>query len=468
MRDHDLDAAREIAARVAEAGGRVYFVGGCVRDQLLQRETKDIDIEVHGVSVEKLAEILDSIGERTEMGASFGIFGLKHTGLDIALPRRERSTGCGHKDFAVSVDPFIGPEKAAERRDFTVNALMQDVLTGEILDFFGGREDLARRRIRHVNDRTFAEDPLRVFRAAQFAARFGFAVAEETTRICSTIDVSALAGERVIGELEKALLRAEHPSVFFEELRKMNRLSFWFPEAQAMLGIAQNVQHHPEGDVWTHTMQVLDEAAALRERAAQPLWLMLSALCHDFGKAAVTEEQNGKIHAYGHERESLPLTRRFLSRLTREVKLREYVLNMVELHMKPNMMAENCSEVKAFMKLFDRAVCPEDLLLLAKADHMGRVAGGQNPETARAALEASYAGTEKKLRDLLAVYRQRMAEPYLMGKDLIEAGLQPGPVFTQALDYAHKLRLAGLPKEEQLRQTLGFVRSLKTEPKNPS
>ena len=149
MKEHDLAAAREIAARVADAGGRAYFVGGCVRDQLLQREIKDIDIEVHGVSAETLAEILDSVGERTEMGASFGIFGLKHTGLDIAMPRRERSTGRGHKDFAVSVDPFIGPEKAAERRDFTVNALMQDVLTGEILDFFGGREDLARKRIRH-------------------------------------------------------------------------------------------------------------------------------------------------------------------------------------------------------------------------------------------------------------------------------------------------------------------------------
>ena len=214
-------------------------------------------------------------------------------------------------------------------------------------------------------------------------------------------------------------------------------------------------------------MQVLDESASLREKAAQPLWLMLSALCHDYGKAAVTEEQNGKIHAYGHERESLPLTRSFLSRLTHEVKLREYVLNMVELHMKPNMMAENGSDVKAFMKLFDRSVCPEDLLLLAKADHMGRVADNQDPETARAALEASYAETEKKLQDLLALYRQRMAAPCLMGKDLIDAGLQPGPVFAQALDYAHKLRLAGLPKEEQLRQTLAFVRGLKKAEKCP-
>ena len=464
MENRNLVMAREIAAKVADAGGRVYYVGGCVRDQLLHRDNKDIDIEVHGISAVKLEEILDSIGERTEMGASFGIFGLKHYELDIAMPRRERSIGLGHRDFAVSVDPYIGPEKAAERRDFTVNALMQDVLTGEILDFFGDREDLKNKRIRHVNDRTYAEDPLRVFRAAQFAARFGFSVAEETTRISSEIDVSALAGERVMGELEKALLKAEHPSVFFEVLRKMNQLSVWFPEAEALIGVPQSAKHHPEGDVWVHTMQVLDEAAALRDGAAQPLWLMLSALCHDFGKTAATEEKDGKIHAYGHEKESLPLTRSFLSRMSREVRLREYVLNMVRLHMKPKMMAENGSDVKAYMRLFDSSVCPEDLLLLAKADHMGRV----TEDVGRAALSAAYLQTETRLREMLAVYRQRMAEPHLMGRDLIEAGLQPGPVFTQALEYAHKLRLAGLPKEEQLRQTLGFVRNLNSERKNTS
>ena len=455
MQNQDLAMAREIAAKVAAAGGRVYFVGGCVRDRLLHQDVKDIDIEVHGVSVDKLREILDSLGERTEMGASFGVFGLKHIGLDIAMPRKEQSTGLGHKDFAVSVDPFIGPKKAAERRDFTMNALMQDVLTGEILDFFGGRDDLERKIIRHVNDTSYAEDPLRVFRAAQFAARFGFTIAEETRRLSSEMDAAHLAGERVMGELQKALLKAERPSVFFEELRKMNQLSVWFPEAEALIGIPQPAEHHPEGDVWKHTMQVLDEAAALRGQAQHPLWLMLAALCHDFGKAAVTaEEKDGKIHAYGHEREGVAVARKFLARITGETKLRGYVLNMVELHMKPNMMAECGSGEKSFMKLFDRSVCPEDLLLLAKADHFGR----KKTEADRETLAAGYAETEKTLQAMLALYRRRMAEPYLMGRDLVEAGVKPGPGFTEALAYAHKLRLAGLPKEEQLRQTLGFIR----------
>ena len=446
--------AQRIAAEVRKAGGRTYYVGGFVRDLMMGLENKDIDIEVHGVPVQTLEAILDGLGERLTMGASFGVMGLRHFDLDIAMPRSEVATGRGHKDFAVFVDPFLGAEKAARRRDFTVNAMMQDVLTGDVLDFFGGREDLMRKRIRHVDDRTFADDPLRVFRAAQFAARFGFTVAEETTAISAGMDVAALAGERVMGELEKALLKAPKPSVFFEELKKMHQLSRWFPELEALTGIPQNPVHHPEGDVWTHTMQVLDEAAALREEAREPLWFMLAALCHDFGKAAATEEINGALHAYGHERLGLPLAERFLGRITSEVKLTKYVLNMTELHMQPNKKAREASHEKSFMTMFDQSICPEDLLLVAKADHMGRMEPGMKREP----VAESYAETERRLREMLAVYQDRMSRPYVMGRDLIAAGMQPGPLISEALAYAHKLRLAGVAKEEQLRQTLGYMR----------
>ena len=363
--------ARRIAEEVAKAGGRSFFVGGYVRDLLRHRETKDIDLEIHGIAVQKLEEILDGLGERTVMGASFGIFGLAHYDLDIAMPRTEESTGAGHRDFSVFVDPFIGPVKAAMRRDFTINAMMKDVLTGELLDFFGGREDLARGLIRHVNDRSYAEDPLRVFRAAQFSARFVFRIAEETRALSSTIDVGALAGERVMGELEKALLKADRPSIFFEELRAMRQLSVWFPELEASIGVPQEQRFHPEGDAWTHTMQVLDEAAALRDQAEYPLGFMLAALCHDFGKALTTEEIDGVYHAYGHETAGLPLTERFLSRLTGETRLKSYVGNMVLNHMRPNVTAARAKHEKSFMRMFDSSCCPEDLLLLAKADALG-------------------------------------------------------------------------------------------------
>lgn len=450
----DVRMAEKIALAVRAAGGRAYYVGGCVRDELLGRESKDIDIEVHGVPADTLAAILDTLGERLTKGASFGVMGLRHYGIDVAMPRSETATGLGHKDFAVSVDPYLGEEKAASRRDFTINALMQDVLTGEILDFFDGRGDLERGLIRHVSEKSFPEDPLRVFRAAQFAARFGFTVAEETRALCAAMRVDALAGERVMGELEKALLKAEKPSVFFEELRRMGQLSPWFSELAGLIDLPQPPQHHPEGDVWTHTMQVLDEAAGLRGEAQEPLYFMLAALCHDLGKTVTTEERNGRLHAYGHERAGLPLAESLLCRLTREAKLIAYVRNMTALHMEPNMKAGTGARDKAFMHMFNESVCPQDLLLLARADYLGR----RGPESDAEAMARDYAPTAEKLADMLALYRARMAEPCVMGRDLIEAGLAPGPAFTEALAYAHKLRLAGVGKEDQLRQTLGYMR----------
>ena len=389
------------------------------------------------------------------MGASFGIMGLRGYELDIAMPRSEKATGRGHRDFAVFVDPFLGAEKAARRRDFTMNALMQDVLSGEVLDFFGGREDMARGLIRHVDAATYLEDPLRVLRAAQFAARFGFTVAEETRALSAGAALTALPGERIMGELEKALGKAARPSRFFEELRRMGQLSDWFPELEALIGLGQNPAYHPEGDVWTHTMQVLDEAARLRGEAKEPLWLMLAALCHDFGKAVTTQERGGVPHSYGHEEEGLPLIERFLRRLTQETKLREYVLNMTLLHMEPTMKLRQSAGVKAFMRLYDRALCPEDLLLLAKADYLGRVGA----DGGREALTDGWPETEERLRALLTEYRARMARPCVMGRDLIAAGVRPGPEMGEALAYVHKLRLAGTPRDEQLRQALGYLRA---------
>ena len=453
----ELEMAARIAEEVRKASGRAYFAGGFVRDRLLGRESKDMDLEIHGIPVEMLEKILDRLGERIAVGADFGVMKLRHYDLDIAMPRSEHATGRGHRDFDVIVDPFLGEEKAARRRDFTVNAMMQDVLTGEILDFFGGREDLQNKRIRHVSSDTFPEDPLRVFRAAQFAARFGFTVAPETAELCAGMAVDALAGERVMAELEKALLAAETPSMFFEVLREMQQLRDWFPETGALIGVPQNPEHHPEGDVWKHTMQVIDAAASLRELSRIPLALMLAALCHDFGKADTTTSVDGRLHAYGHEAAGVPAADRFLGRLTKEVRLRTAVLDLVRHHMEPNRLVSDRAGTKSYMKLFDRTKTPEELLLLAKADHMGRCAPGQS----QAALKTAYVPAERKLGEMLALYRQRMAGPHVMGRDLIEAGIQPDNAFGPALKYAHKLQLAGLDKEEQLRQTLGYFRSHK-------
>ena len=444
----DPEMAREIALRVKAAGGTAYFVGGYVRDLLLGRENKDIDIEVHGIMPNVLTDILSSLGEMTAFGESFGIFGLRHCHLDIAMPRSERATGAGHRDFLCTLDPFIGTDRAAIRRDFTVNALMQDILTGEIIDHFGGLTDLDAHVLRHMDDRRFAEDPLRVLRGAQFAARFDFRIAPETVQVCSRMDLSALPPERVFGELEKALMKASQPSVFFRELRQMGQLDFWFPELERLIGTPQPPQYHPEGDVWTHTLLVLDQAAVLRDRAEDPLGLMLAALCHDLGKPDATRvEADGRLHAFGHDAGGVPVTEVFLSRISGEKKRRTYVKNMVELHMLPNMLVAQQAGEKVFCRMFDRAVSPEDLLLLAKADALGSCV---SPE--------DYSATEAELCEHLAVFRARMAVPSVTGADLVAAGFQPGTAFHDALDYAHRLQLSGVDRKNTLSQTLAFLR----------
>ena len=446
MRLSDMEMAKRIAEAVKKKGGCAYFVGGYVRDLLCGVQGKDIDVEIHGLTPDELKEVLDSLGKRMDIGESFGIFGLRGYHLDIAMPRRETCRGSGHRDFDIFVDPHIGTEGAARRRDFTINAMMQNVLTGEIIDHFGGKEDLKRGIIRHVDDNSFSEDPLRVLRGAQFAARFEFEIAKETLGLCREMELSTLAKERIMGELEKALLKAEKPSLFFEVLREMKQLSVWFPELEALIGVEQNPKYHSEGDVWVHTMMVLDEAARLKGYAENPLGFMLSALTHDFGKAICTEVINGQIHAYSHETKGLPLVKAFVRRITNETALIKYTLNMAELHMKPNVLASAKSSVKSTNKMLDSAIDPAGLICLAIADGLGKIS------------PLEYVSHNDFFKERYGIYMEYMSRPYVTGADLIEAGLKPGKDFSEYLAYAHKLRLAGVEKESALRQTLSYAR----------
>ena len=281
---------------------------------------------------------------------------------------------------------------------------------------------------------------------------FGFSVAEETRLLCRTMNLSHLSRERVWEELRKALLKAPKPSVFFEVLRSTDRLSEWFPEVKNLVGVQQNPTYHAEGDVFTHTMMVLDEAAKYRDCVSDPLGFMLTALCHDFGKAICTETVDGKIRSYGHETRGLPLVRQFLSRLTNETKRIAYVMNLTEYHMRPNALAAFGSSVKATNTMYDSVTAPKDLFYFAKSDHFGRICSAES------------VFHEAFLAERLEVYEQIMREPYVMGKDLLAAGLQPSPLLSRLLAYAHKLRLTGMKKEEALKQTLAYARELQKSP----
>lgn len=443
----DRRLARAIAADVAALGGRVYYVGGVVRDHLMGVDCKDIDVEVYGISPAALREVLARHGEVLEKGASFGVLGLRHSDLDVAMPRRERRTGDHHRDFDVAVDPTLSTREASMRRDFTINAMMEDVLTGELIDHWNGRRDLENRIIRCVSPATFSEDALRVFRAAQFAARLDARIDDGTLALCREIDVGRISHERVFEEMRKALLKARTPSVFFQELRRMNHLREFFPEVEACIGVEQNPRFHPEGDVFEHTMLVVDCAAALRDRAEWPLGFMMSALLHDLGKCVATEvQEDGRITSYGHEVQGLPLVERQMRCLTNQTKLIKYVLNQSELHMRPNMLAANQSRRKKTRAMFDLSVCPEDLILLSRADASGKLDMPYNEEN------------ERFLRERLEDYRRIMERPMVTGQDLLDAGLKPGENFGQLMLRARQLHFAGIERKNALRQLLSETR----------
>lgn len=440
----DKELAMRIAQEINKRGGKTYFVGGYVRDQVLDRDNKDIDIEIHGISAEELHEILSSFGPCETKGVSFGVYGIKHYDLDISLPRSESSSGRGHRDFEVFVDPYLGVEKASARRDFTINAMMQDVVTGQLVDCYKGMEDLQNKIIRHVDDDTFLDDPLRVLRAAQFAARFNFDIAPETIDLCRKADLTALPSERIQTELEKALLKAVHPSIFFESLRQMEQLDYWFPELQNLIGVPQAPSHHPEGDVWNHTMMVIDEAAKIREKTSNPFGFMLAAVYHDIGKPYTTTQDEKGYHSYHHHtvgEEMVPCIP-----YVKDKGLSKYIANMVGLHMTPHLLLNESTKITSYCRMFDKSVNPRDLIYLAQCDKLGRAIPNRN-----------YDENRMRLLHYLSLYEERMQRPCVTGKDLIDNGYKPGVLFKQALAMSHNFQLCGTPKAHAMTQILNFM-----------
>lgn len=446
---NDIEVSRAIANQVSRVGGRTYYVGGYVRDQLLGKENKDIDIEVYGILPEQLKNICRKYGRIDEVGQSFGIIKIHGYDVDISMPRTEHSTGNGHKDFSVNVDPFMATEEAAKRRDFTINAIMQDVLSGTYIDHFHGMDDLEKGIIRHINDVTFIEDALRVFRAAQFAARFNFSVSKETLDLCNKVNVSLLPKERVFEETNKALLKSGKPSRYFEMLYEIGKLDPFFPYMGDLKYIEQEPEYHPEGNVWNHTMIVLDECAGKRHMAEYALGYMYAALFHDYGKIIATkyDEMKKKWSAIGHAKQGIPLVKDSISRITNEKKLTDYVMNMVAMHMEPHMMEKN-SSYKKTNRMFDRSVSPKDLIMLAYCDTMGK---------GKADLELFQSGwwTER-----LDTYFKIITEPEVSGKDLISLGYTPGPLFSDILDKCHDIHLAGVKKEDVLKQLKNIIEGI--------
>lgn len=433
----------ELAKIIEAEGGRAMLVGGCVRDELMGKEPKDWDLEIYGVEPARLREILDNFGEVNAVGEAFTVYKIGQH-LDVSLPRRERKTGRGHRAFLVEGDKDMSFAEAARRRDFTINAIMQDALTGEIVDCYGGQTDIENKILRMVSRETFAEDSLRVLRAAQFAARFEFEIEAETQDVCRAIDLTDLPKERIWGELEKLLLKAEKPSIGLQYYYDLNIAEQLFPELVALVGVRQEPEWHPEIWVDVHTLMVVDEARKLIDdlEYAKQVTVMLGALCHDFGKPATTEFFDGRWRSHGHDEAGVEPTLSFLDKLGMFTldgyDVRGQIVQLVRYHLTPGMFYKNPPGDGAFRRLA-RKVEPDLLYRVAKADSLGR-----NPEWLPEEKRFKAEAQEWFIQRVRELHVERKApQQILMGRHLIELGLKPSPQFKTILDAVYEKQLDG-------------------------
>jgi len=434
-----------LSRAIHDAGGRALLVGGCVRDTLMGADPKDWDLEVYQIDSERLRELLDQFGPVNVVGEAFTVYKLGND-VDVSIPRRERKSGRGHKAFVIEGDPVMSVFDATRRRDFTINAILQDPLTGELIDPFAGKQDIERRIIRAVSAETFAEDSLRVLRAAQFASRFEFDIDPDTVQLCQAIDLSDLPSERIWGEMEKLLLRSSRPSVGIEWLRKLGAVEKLFPEIQSLIGVPQDPEWHPEGDVFVHTRLVIDRARELIDDLSYPrqVTVMLAALAHDFGKPDTTEFIEDRWRSRGHEEAGVAPTETFLTRINVHTvdgyNVREQVVALVREHLKPGEFYKKRDEVGegAFRRLARR--CEPDLLYrVAKADSLGRNADWV-PRNQWYGAEAQEWFRERT-RELEVEHRP--PDPFLLGRHLLELGVQPGPEMGKITRAVYEMQLDG-------------------------
>ncbi|MBX3746837.1 MAG: HD domain-containing protein [Verrucomicrobiae bacterium] len=421
---------------------RAYLVGGCVRDAILGRPLKDFDVEVFGASYEALAEALRPWGRTDFVGRSFGVIKLSlgNAVHDFSIPRRDSKVGPGHRGFDIHLDPHITPPEAAARRDFTLNALMWDPRSGEVLDFFGGRDDIERRILRHIGE-AFRDDPLRVLRGMQLAGRFHLTGAPETLACCRELvgTFHELAFERVRDEWFKWAASSTVPSAGLRWIEAAGWLSH-FPELDALRGVPQEPEWHPEGDVFQHTCHALDalpDLPAWRD-ADEPTRIVVSlaVLTHDFGKATCTHtvlrDGRSRIVSPGHENDSARLAAAFLERLRIPRAIAERVVPLVLQH-----MAHFQEPGERAVRRLARRLAPETvehLCLVMTADAFGRP---PRPRQTPSAVEAI-----RRIANRLDLARSA-PQPLLLGRHLLALGLSPGKEIGRWTHAAFEAQLDG-------------------------
>ena len=448
-----------ISKELKKLDAKAIVVGGAVRDHFLELPNKDYDIEVYGLEkIETLERILLRYGSVNLVGKSFGIlkFVYEAEEYDFSFPRREQKVSTGHKGFDVVCDGFMSFEEAALRRDFTINALGYDVEQEKFLDPFGAKEDMQSKTLRHINAKTFVEDPLRVYRAIQFSARLNYSLEEKTFILCREMVkngfLDELPKERVYTEFTKLLLKSKKPSVGFELMRKLRIIEKYFPELHALIDVPQNPIWHPEGDVWIHTLMCVDKMVSLKRGDEKyDLKMMFAILCHDLGKATHTQVTPEKISAIGHELAGLKPTENFMYRLTNEHDFIKSLLPLVEHHLAPSIYFRGKAKDSTIRKLATK-VNIEELVTVARADFLGR--------TTEASLKGIYEAGDWLLKkaEKLDVYHEPL-KPLFQGRDLIELGYTPSKEFKSLLNAVYNEQIEGRINSKS--DAIEFILSLK-------
>jgi tRNA nucleotidyltransferase (CCA-adding enzyme) len=445
------------------SGFRPLIVGGAVRDALLGRLSKDIDIEVYGIGYDRLAERLSAHGRIDLVGKSFGVVKFVDSSgeaCDFSVPRRDNKIGLHHRDFRTTFDPSITPREAAGRRDFTINAIAFDPVTHEVLDFFGGRSDLDNRVLRATGP-AFSEDPLRVLRGMQFACRFDLTVEPVTAGMSRSIapEYSTIAKERIAEEFTKWATKATHPGRIGDYLSATGWVMH-FPELEKLWGVPQDPEWHPEGDVGVHRMHVVDEAARIagRDRCEgdDRAVLLFAALAHDFAKADTTalREKDGKLRwtAYGHEAASGPLARRFLERIGIKAAIVDQVVPLVEHHLAHSSIGMDVTP-RAVRRLAVRLAPASitQLVRLIEADASGRPPRPPGLPDAAA-----------RLRDVAAeqFVHEKPQAPLILGRHVLPYfNDRPGKHIGKATRAAYEAQADGAfsTEEEALNWLAGYI-----------
>lgn len=434
------DPLVQLVEHLALNGIKAIFVGGFVRDHFSGHTTSDLDIELYGVtSLDTLETLLKPFGKIGLYGKNFGVIKLSYGGysIDFSPPRTESKRGFGHKGFDIAWHSELDFAAAARRRDFTINSIGYDPLSQTLLDPFGGVEDLKTGILRCVDPETFIDDPLRVLRAVQFAARFELTCDERLLVLCrEMIGAGAfqeLPKERIFEEFKKLLLQSVHPSIGMKLLHNMGGLPFFTP-LDKLETTPQEADSHPEGSVWNHTLMALDTMASERSgKWRDDIVLMLAVLLHDIGKPDTTVTANGLLNAPKHAEIGVDIANDWLNRITEDKILISRILPLVRYHGWPRKLYRAHAADSEILRLSTQ-VCINDLLSVAKADFFGRAFNGEPPTRFEA-------GEWLREHALALGVLHEAPLPLLMGRDLIAHGLTPSETFKSILERAYIAQL---------------------------